>query len=271
MLVHIHIPKNAGSTIHSILDREFKQHHYSFYTDRRGNFLSDVEFQSLLNSIPKDTQCFSGHDIRPLDFATSKELNLHYFTFIRHPIERAISLYFFEKSRTQSSHISHASFQEYIQERPTHDNAISNWQVQNLTSEASFEAAKSTLEQFLFVGLVEHFDKSLLLFNKALTNKGMPKINTIYASKNVSKAKTLNRSSIDQESREKLEALNTEDIKLWEYTKNLIEQQWDELENGSRELSRFHLQKQAYSSFFNFRNIVERSARKTARFLIKKS
>lgn len=226
MLIHIHIPKNAGSTINTILKRNFQNRYTGFYTDRCGKFLSDSELITLITTLKPETTVLSGHDIRPLAPDASRELGVEYFTFIRHPVEWAISLYYYEKSFTSGqSHISQYPFDEYVLERSTQDRAISNWQTYNLTPNANFEDAQKVLEYFLVVGIVHEFDTSLILLRENIQNVlGIPYFNMWYQVANISRNKKLTSSTIAEKTFKKLVEMNQEDIKLFEYAAKRLEQ-----------------------------------------------
>ena len=241
MLVHIHIPKNAGTTIDHLLKRKFKDHYFEYYTDREGKFLSNQEFLELINNLPASVKCLSGHYIRPLELQKAKALNINYFTFIRDPIKRAISLYYFEQARTDKSHISHGSFSQYVEERPKQDNAISNWQVYNLTEDGQFESARNILDSFLFVGLVEEFDKSLILLNDSLQKNALTTLGTYYVPQNTSKNKILSKSTIDKKTLCALECLNEQDLLLYSHVKSELERRWQSLSLREIKLGRTHL------------------------------
>ena len=219
MLVNIHIPKNAGSTVNNIFKRNFGERYTIFQTDRCGEFLTNSELIDLIENIKPHTDILSGHDILPLDAKTSKSLGINYFTFIRHPISRAISLYYYEKARTKKDHISQYSFREYIRERPKFDYAISNWQTYNIAGVLDFEKAKTNLERFSMVGLVEEFDKSLILLQKIMHQIGFPTFKIVYKPANVSQNKNISMNTLPKDLLRELVELNQEDLQLYNYTK----------------------------------------------------
>ncbi len=221
MLIHIHIPKNAGTTVDSILKRNFGERYYDFYTDRNGKFLTQSEFIQLVKKIQPYTDVLSAHDIHPLEQETSKQLELNYFTLIRHPVERARSLYYHERRNTGKNHISQKSFHEYVQERSKEDRAISNWQTYNIGGEADFFKAKKILDNFALVGLVEKFDESLLLlrekFKKGLNKNKLINLNIFYQQQNISQSKIVTEPMGEEKTLEKLIEMNQEDLQLFEY------------------------------------------------------
>ena len=249
MLVHIHIPKNAGTTVNEILNKNFGKRYSHFHTKRCGQFLSDSEFIELINHHKPHADVLSGHDILPLDAEISKSLGVSYFTFIRHPVSRAISLYFHEKSRTEKDHISQYSFQEYVKERPKHDGAISNWQTYNVAGVVDFEKARSALDQFVMVGLVENFDKSAILLQEVMQKAGFPNFIILSKPANVSQNKTLSIETLPENIFENLSELNQEDIKLFEYAQNRLDQDIHNLSSFKQKEDLFKIRNNIYNIY----------------------
>ena len=216
MLVYIHIPKNAGYYNENRFSNVILGERYAeFYTRRHGNFLSETEFIELIQQTQPDHDVLCGHDILPLEQECSERLGLKYFTFIRHPVNRAISLYYYEKKLTAgTNHCSQQPFSIYLHERPQENNAISNWQVCNIAGTADYNRAVRLLEQFIMVGVVEHFDRSLLLLSEVIE---FPNFNMYYTKDNVSKEKVLSMDTLPQEILDTLLEMNREDVKLFEY------------------------------------------------------
>jgi hypothetical protein len=247
MLIYIHIPKNAGTTFNSILINNFKNKYYDFHTDRNGNFLSQQELVDLINDQKNNTAVISGHDIRPYEIDDKVGIKLDYITFIRDPIGRAISLYYHERAHSNKNHISQYSFKEYIKERPSHDNAISNWQTFNIVDDSKFESAKTKLDNFVFVGLVEEFDKSLILLQKVIKEKlHINNFNIIYTKKNVSRNKKIDKQNLDRSVIETLTELNQEDHKLYSYAKCKLSGSIKEIENFDKTLTTFKYKNKIY-------------------------
>jgi len=236
MLIYVHIPKTAGSTMRSLFKRNFGRRFFGFYTDRRGEFLTDEELIHLVRQSYPAKEVISGHDIRPLQEKSVQGIDLRYVTFIRHPFSRAISLYYFEKKHSVGSHISQKSFKEYVRHRPDHDKAISNWQAFNISSKGTFEHAKELLDDFLMVGLVEMFDLSLILLQEFLGGDYFKYIG--HTIQNVSKSKQYFISNLPENIQEELTYLNQEDLKLYEYARKRLEDDLKKISNVEDKLRR---------------------------------
>ncbi len=217
MLVHIHIPKNAGSTMRQLLKCNFKSRLAEFYTHRRGRFLTDDEFLAYLSTLPDGTAALTGHDLRPLSPMVSAEHGIRYFTFLRDPIRRAISLYHYERKVAGSrdaQHVSLLPFEQYVEERPKYDRAISNWQVHNLSATGNLDDARYRLEAFLMVGLVERFDESLLLLRERCHER---RLAVAYRKENVSAKPIVRLAGLSRNVLARLQEMNALDIALYEY------------------------------------------------------
>ena len=232
MLVHFHIPKNAGTTIHELLKHSFRQRYYpcyQFYYQNQANItepLSEKVFLKLLACLEKDVDIIGGHHLRPPNWQFSRSRNLQYFTFIRHPIDRIISLYHYERKWSEikpevygENHPALQDFASYIRERVKENSAISNWQTYDLTGTFDGELARETLDNFLFVGLVEEWDLSLSLLQKKI--KGLVEVKQ--QKFNICERKIVNKKSLDSNLFEKLLEMNREDLKLFLYAKKRLE------------------------------------------------
>ncbi len=228
-LVYIHIPKCAGSTVRNLMVRNFGQRLERFYTDRRGEFLPDDEMLALVSAMRPDKLALSGHDLRPLPSDVAARHGIDYFTFLRDPLKRAISLYHYERKITRKKmpdHISQAPFEEYLRERPKYDRAISNWQVHNLSEAGIYEAAREALESFLVVGLVEAFDESLILLREAVHWR---RLRIGYRKANVSEQKVVSLDTLPPPVRRALEELNEEDLRLHAYARRRLRRELREV------------------------------------------
>ena len=237
MLVYLHIPKNGGMTMKSIFDRELGNRVKYVYSDAVGEFISETKLARIAKSLDSHIKVLFSPNIRPLDAEISRSLNLNYATLIRHPVKRAISLYYEERRATEgANHISQRSFEEYVRERPKYDNAISNWQTYNITKKATFEQARELLEQFLVVGVVGHFDMSLLVMREL---GGLSGFKIYYKKQNVSVEKKITMKTLPEKTLEMLLEMNQEDLKLFEYANTRLKKDTQNFPNITGKLKVF--------------------------------
>lgn len=169
ILVHVHIPKNGGTTFNRILARQYGDGFVEAYSQVPGHFFTDDEVRDLLVAHPQ-TRCLTSHSLRPplpvLDGIVYRPI-----TFLRHPLERLISLYFYERkitTRTGVEHCSQLPFDQYFEERITQDNALTNWQTFHIAGADDVDKARTLLDTYLFVGITERYDQSLIILSERL-------------------------------------------------------------------------------------------------------
>lgn len=244
-IINIHIPKNGGTTFNDIIKRNFANAYvpyYKYHEENRkgiGKPLSEVEFLKFVEQCPPFIKIISGHHIHPASASNNEKYRLDYLTFIRHPIDRILSLYHYERKWSTRKpeiygyhHCSQKPFEEYIDIRAEKDTALSNWQVYDLTGEFSGEIAIELLKNFLFVGLVEEFDKSLLLLQEILLEKQvLSSFDTGYVHLNTAGKQKVNKSSLSSSVLEKLLVMNQEDLKLFNYAQNRLNIELAQIEN----------------------------------------
>ncbi|MFT4412435.1 sulfotransferase family 2 domain-containing protein [Fredinandcohnia humi] len=218
LYIYMHIPKTGGTTLKNIIKKQY---------DRR-----EVWFHMEKDMIPKLEQkkidllkCVGGHCWYGIH--QHFERPYHYFTMLRHPIDRVISEYYYILERPK--HKAHAevkrmNLEEFIRRFPLKS---SNQQTRRLSGNIQnpdVELAKKHIEaDFAVVGLAEMFDESLLIM------KDKFKWNDItYEKANVTKK----RPSIEDISKgviQSLEDLNQMDLELYNFAKTRLENQIREL------------------------------------------
>jgi hypothetical protein len=214
--IHIHVPKNAGSTFNAILARRFGGRYLSDYKYPPGYILSEAEKREYVLAHP-ECECIGNHVFRfpgpPLP-----EVTYRYLTFLRHPVPRLVSLYAYERKTSDPSHCSHRPLEEWLDIRLTsRDSALTNYQTYHICGlddpvKMSFDLARRTLEQFDFVGILEDFDNSLLLLARSL---GWP-LDDLYYRK-VNETKSESTVAVNSQTRQRILDLNQLDLQLYEY------------------------------------------------------
>jgi hypothetical protein len=190
--VFIHIPKSAGTTFHSILERNYAyQQQFSFRVPRQ---LALMRLLAMPESRRNRLDCIKGHCGCGIHEYLSRPVN--YFTFLRDPVKRVISEYNYVKKHPKpAAHQvikeNNLSLKQFVEGDLTPDNLQLRYLTFMRLEDAPpgraqkewLEPAKKRLaEDFANFGIVEYFDKSLLLFQHRLSLKKI-----YYASKNQSK------------------------------------------------------------------------------------
>jgi len=225
MWIHLHIPKNAGTTFRHILDRSYCDAHYSVYDQYnkkdqkyRGHFAAE-ELRRFITCAPEGTQIISGHHIMMLDENESVDLGVRYLTWIRHPVARVISLYNYERKWAQrrpdiygDHHPSLESFDHYVKVRMDRDDHLVDWQCYDLSGDRRYDFAKQKLSRCDVVGVVERFDDSLLAIRQALGTG----LKLCYQQKNVASDKSRRELTVSDSTKALILDSNTNDLKLFE-------------------------------------------------------
>ena len=101
LFIHYHLMKNAGTTIASILEREFGGAYAEVHGPYPGSALLPNEILGFARSRP-ELRALSSHHFRfpPIE---SDEFHIADCCFLRHPLDRLHSLYqFFRKTKDDS-------------------------------------------------------------------------------------------------------------------------------------------------------------------------
>lgn len=226
-LIFLHIPKTAGSSLSKII----KQHYSKSETatlDKAGI----ARFKSLPAEQRARYRLIQGHLYFGLHRFIPRAST--YVTFLRHPIERALSFYYY--ARTTPDHYLYPVLTSEdvdlngmlardltieLQNHQTRMLAGNEWQnPQCAVTRTTLERAQENLRShFRVVGLQEEFDASLLLLHRAF---GWPVRS--YARENVTEGKPREK-PLDIETQRLLEEKNSFDLELYAYARNLFEEQ----------------------------------------------
>jgi hypothetical protein len=225
-VIFLHIPKTGGQTLRQIVQRQYPPE--AVYT-LRGPWGVRIESFLALSEARK-------RQIRLLQGWMSFGLHTHlpqgarYITFLREPIDRAISYYYYILRTPRHAHherlvAGQIGLAEYIR-LGISKVGVDNGQVRLLSGEpdggdtigfgectpALLEQAKANLEQhFSVVGLLEAFDESLLLLRRALGWR-MP----YYTRQNVGSNRVA-RDKVDAGTLRLLAEHNRYDLELYQY------------------------------------------------------
>lgn len=240
-IIFLHIPKAAGSTFSKILDRNYsKESVYQIDGKRRDESIN--EFINAPLDVKKSIKCLRGH----LHFGIHKHLpgKYKYITFLRHPISRISSLYWYIK-RTPVHYLHdivnfrNMSLREFVMSDIT--NETSNDQVRLISGSSrpqiqnsDYQIAKVNIDSsFGFVGFVEDFDKSLIMLKSLI---GLRSI--LYRKKNVKIKNERLDLTLDQTILDTIHEKNYYDIKLYNFVRRNYEQSL-QVSKGKESLFKF--------------------------------
>jgi hypothetical protein len=171
VLIFLHIPKTAGSTLTLILSRQYPAG-VTFFTGGPKRPRPE-QLEALSMGERERFDCLAGH----LRFGVHRLLPrpARYITMVRDPVERLISAYYYIRGLPE--HPMHErvlreglSLEQYVRLAPSDE------QVRILSGTAGAATTRETLEQarrnieehFVAVGLTERFDEFALLLTRVL-------------------------------------------------------------------------------------------------------
>lgn len=233
VLIHLHMPKTAGSTLDYILEREYKSKVFFSFSGMA------EEFKNLPYEQRKKIDILRGH----LSFGVHKYLTRPavYIVILRNPIERIISTYYFARRWPQHYlyeilNSQNLSLEDFLQSKITTE--LDNDQVRHISgvrghtyppdrrvdfgevSRDILNLAISNLENyFAVVGLTERFDESIILMKNTLGWKHIP----FYLRKNVTKERPQIK-DIPRNTLKIIEKYNELDCELYEYVSKSFEE-----------------------------------------------
>jgi Galactose-3-O-sulfotransferase len=199
VIVHYHMMKNAGSTIVSILEREFDDEFYDVHRESASDAIGPAELASFLVNHP-GVKAITSHHIRyPLPEVPSTVV--FDCCFIRHPLDRLESLYTYLRVINEESPLgriavrsSLAQFLEtLLDEHPHH---VFNAQTNLLANGGRFtrppdmddlQQAIRITQKCAIPGLVDRFDESLTVAEYFL-KPAFPKLCLHYLPHNVNRS-----------------------------------------------------------------------------------
>ena len=227
-LIFVHVPKTGGSTLHGIINRNYKKSSIFNVKNNDGaqklDLLSEKERQKI--------RVFAGHCAFGHHVRFSDPENFSYVTILRHPVSRLISNYYFIlwlKERHYAYKIltdNKMTLKEYVSSglvRNT-ENLMVRMLSDNLEvphggcTREMLELAKENLDRyFSVVGVNVLYDESIL-FMKEKYGWKYP----FYAKANVS-SHGVKPKDLDNETLETIEKFNALDIELYTYAKDNME------------------------------------------------
>lgn len=178
-LIFLHIPKAAGETLYQVTYRQYQAH--PFYRFTRQNNYSVARFAALPEEERRALRFVGGHIYYGVhQFIPRPSI---YISMFRDPFEQLVSHYYFFGREEHKKDLD--GFARFLQRPKNHSlqldrivgydsqpNAQGEWlceQNRTLPTEAKLEIVERQLRnQFAAIGLVEHFDESLLIFRQVL-------------------------------------------------------------------------------------------------------
>ena len=242
-LIFLHIPKNAGSSTHSILGKVYADHETA---NLFGSKDSDEEISAFISKEKcekKGIKLLKGH--MPFGMHNYIEQSSKYFTLIREPVGRLISQYNYILRHDHNPHYTQIvneklSIADIIERGIVRgfDNAQCRFLTNqfdipfNSLPEDTLEVAANNLNKhFLFSGLTDRFDLSMLILSKLLGWKKLP----YYRRENTHKKKG-NDYKVTTRDIDLIESQNAMDLALYQLTKKKFEHVVEQIPGMQKEL-----------------------------------
>jgi len=229
--IHIHIPKCGGSTFEGILKRNFGNGYRTTNSILNNYWYNDHQILQILNAFPSLT-CLAGHKISLNLPYTESGFRLIVSCFVRNPVDRFLSAYYFHRSHQVTNHKSQAremNIEDYI--HWTYEEAnfkmSKNGQVKYLIGNRDIEENESYVDHIFSVAE----ENNVMLFPLDMFDEALALMSAIYPdylrNLNYQREKiSLKDQIISSEQTEKLLDMNYLDFLLYqkavEMTRNLI-------------------------------------------------
>ncbi|WP_439550671.1 hypothetical protein [Falsiroseomonas sp.] len=170
--VFLHVPKTAGSSLRTVLSRQYGARHVLYFDLGIGDPrpMPDIAAAVRERMAGRDIRLVTGHQFLGLHQALREPC--HYFTLLRDPVERALSEYFYAFTyphHAQRDAIVSGALSplDYLMAEGRGDAQAR--QIAGRTTRPVLEAALANLDSTVLVaGIAEDFDRSLLLMARRL-------------------------------------------------------------------------------------------------------
>lgn len=252
--LHVHVPKAGGSTLRQLMNRTFGDGYYNSNSLLETKQYTSAEVSEIIRCHPWLTG-FSDHKLSldlPFD---SEHANVHSLCFVRDPVERFISRFFFHRNFEEVNCIAQKmTFREFANAElvQQHAHPQTNSQIYFLNGGADNQSldvivsAIATEKTYLFP--IERFDEACIVLEKLHPET--------FADLSYVRINTSNRKDTIQDvDRHFVQELLNADLALTEiasqHLDHRLQQAFDTVENREEALAEF--QDRCSRRFHNFR------------------
>jgi hypothetical protein len=213
LIAFVHIEKAAGTTFTSILQQNYLFRHCAVKTlKKKEKRIFSAESMKIIYFINPFVKSISGHSVMPFSDLGKIVPDIRYVTILRDPYTRYISHYQHQVEKMGSNF----SFKDFLNADFTH-----NFQTLKIAGTPDIEKAIQILNSFFLVGVLEEFDKFLMILQKKLLPR---KFDIIYTPKNIAKKKEIEKTILRNmdKYRNQIADRNRLDIELYNYVRNCL-------------------------------------------------
>jgi hypothetical protein len=259
-LIFLHMPKTGGTTMHAILKRQYRAEN-TFRTNPEQHWESLRVFREFSDKEKSKIELITGH----MRFGIHEHVEQpwYYLTFLRDPIQRVISYYYYILG--YQKHYLHQKIKsENMSLEAVLEGGVSrefnNFQTRRISGQDRADyghcsnemldmAIKNIDQYFPVAGLTEKFDESLVLMSNLCKWK-FP----YYTKLNVGKNKPP-RPNLSNKVMETIAQHNDLDIKLYDHASQKLQKQISDLGSAfSTQLKMFRVMNYSYEVFHSFRH-----------------
>jgi hypothetical protein len=217
ILISLHLPKTAGESFAKTLQDFYKENLVKDYADYPVNTVMDVRnrialqyaFDNTCQNSMSASNCIHGHFL-PLKYLhhnhlTLKKNNNVFITWMRHPVDRMISHYYYWIERSTLK--AHAPLhQRIVEEKWSLEKFCLSSELQNLYEQFLWGFP---LRYFDFIGITEHYQSDLHYFS----SKYLDGSSQVYDENRRPMVK--NAHKISDALREEIEVFHANDMELY--------------------------------------------------------
>ncbi len=223
-VIFLHIPKTAGTTMRSILQRQYQAEGYYDYDRGRGGLAPFESFERCSPQEKASVRLLAGHIAYGIHEQFSQACT--YLTAVRDPVARVVSHYYYLLDEPKTPHyetVKALSLEQFADRL----GMGSNLQTKLLAGVADLEAspdpdllvrAKANLRRhFVAPIIVERFDESLMIVRDALG------WGSVHYSKLLKNRNRTGMAPLPGRTRRLIERRNAMDLEIYTFANNLLD------------------------------------------------
>lgn len=245
-IIFLHIPKSGGSTFHTILRKKFKKPEIYNIFGARNHDPEVIKFVELAEAEREKIGLLKGH----MPFGLHQHLPgaAKYISFLRDPVDAVVSRYYYIKKNAHNPkheqvHGAGMSISEFVTSGVVF--GTNNCHCRFLTGEIDrlsygenkdlYQNAIDNIERhFLWVGITERFDESILVLAELLGWKKPP----YYIKQNVNTARK-SKPRLSDDDRKIIASYNQDDQALYQYANEKLDAQINKIADFDQKLADF--------------------------------
>ncbi|WP_063860270.1 MULTISPECIES: sulfotransferase family 2 domain-containing protein [unclassified Paenibacillus] len=215
--IFMHIPKTGGTTLNKIFGEQFNINEIFDHDTYQGKIMKCGQ---LNQEVQKQIKAVAGHYLYGIHQYFPK--HFQYFTMLRDPVDRVISLYYFLQTYPGFERVRSMMLEEFVMKEAEAYN-FQTVMTSGIPHHPDLKKAKEILKTFTVVGTTEMFNETLFLLKKEY---GWENIH--YTKQNITK-KRLSKEEVPAPVINLIKKYNELDLELYDYAKQLLAQKLSSL------------------------------------------